>query len=80
MSAVVCGIHPSVNAAARKKAKQMAVSTTSLYNKLQGVEMEVSQGLLRETSRQLKQLISPMGDKPVSMVPGYELRIADGSC
>ena len=60
MSTVVCGIHPSVNAAYRKKAKQLAVSTTSLYNKLQGVEIEVSQGLLRETSRQLKQLISPL--------------------
>ena len=80
MSTVVCSIHPSVNAAYRKKAKQLAVSTTSLYNKLQGVEIEVSQGLLRETSSQLKQLISPMGDFPVSMLPGYEIRIADGSC
>ena len=80
MSTVVCGIHPSVNAAYRKKAKQLAVSTTSLYNKLQGVEIEVSQGLLTETSRQLKQLISPMGNSPTSMIPGYEVRIADGSC
>ena len=80
MSTVVCGIHPSVNAAYRKKAKQLAVSTTALYNKLQGVEIEVSQGLLKETSRQLKQLISPMGDEPVSMLPGYSMRIVDGTC
>ena len=68
MSTVVCGIHPSVNAGYRKKAKQLAVSTTALYNKLQGVEIELSQGLLAETATQLKQLISQMGDSPVSMV------------
>jgi hypothetical protein len=80
MSTVVCGIHPSVNAAYRKKAEQLAVSTTALYNKLQGVEIEVCQGLLTETSTQLQELIVEMGDFPISILPGYQIRIVDGSC
>lgn len=80
MSTVVCGIYPSVNAAYRKKAEQLAVSTTALYNKLQGVEIEVCQGLLTETATQLQELILEMGDSPVSILPGYQIRIVDGSC
>lgn len=80
MSTVVCGIYPSVNAAYRKKAEQLTISTTALYNKLQGVEIEVCEGLLRETSTQLQELISGMGDCPVSILPGYQIRIVDGSC
>jgi hypothetical protein len=80
MSTVVCGIHPSVNAAYRAKAENLTVFTTALYNKLQGIEIEVSQGLLAETAQQLEDLCSQMGDSPESMLPGYDIRIADGSC
>ena len=49
MSLVVCGIHPSVNAAYQAKAVKLNVSRTSLYNKLNGVETAVSEALLRDT-------------------------------
>lgn len=80
MSTVVCGVYPSVNAAYRAKAETLTVSTTALYNKLQGVEIKVSQGLLAETAKQLQDLCSQMGDAGESMLPGYEIRIVDGSC
>ena len=50
MSLVVCGIYPSVHAAYQKKAVEVNVSATALYNKLQRVELPVSQALVHERS------------------------------
>ena len=60
LSLVVCGIHPSVNAAYKAKAEELNVTRGALYQKLNGVETEVSAALLRETSRELEQLIQQM--------------------
>lgn len=48
MSLVVCGIYLSVNAAYRKKAEQLNVSRTAVYDKLNGVEPNVSAAIVRE--------------------------------
>ena len=53
MSLVVCGIRPSVNAAYRAKAQEIGVSRTALYDKLNGIEPEVSIAQLCSTLRQL---------------------------
>ena len=45
VSMVVCGIHPSVNAAYKAKAEAMNVSRSALYQKLNGVETDVSAAL-----------------------------------
>jgi hypothetical protein len=50
MSLVVCGMYPSVHAAYQKKAVEVSVSTTALYNKLQRIELPVSRALLHETA------------------------------
>jgi hypothetical protein len=57
MSLVVCGIHPSVHAAYRARAANLSVSTTALYNKLSGVELSVSEALVRETGQDLAELV-----------------------
>lgn len=44
MSLVVCGIQKSVHAA-YTRAANLTISTTALYNKLQGIEPSVSQAL-----------------------------------
>lgn len=80
MSLVVCGIQPSVNAAYRAKASELSVSTTALYNKLQGIEPKVSQALIRETVPELRDLIKLMGVKQSFLLPGYRLKILDGTC
>ena len=46
LSLVVCGIHPSVNAAYKAKAEQLNVDRSAFYRKLNGVEIEVSAALL----------------------------------
>ena len=80
MSLVVCGIYPSVNAAYRAKANALSVSTTALYQKLQGIELSVSQALVRETAQSLHQLCQQFSVPPSPRLPGYELRIIDGTC
>jgi IS4 transposase len=80
MSLVVCGIQKSVHAAYKAKAVDLSVSTTALYNKLNGVEIGVSQALVRETAADLKQVIESIGGQQPSLCPGYELRIIDGNC
>lgn len=80
MSLVVCGIQKSVHAAYKARACDLIVSTTALYNKLCGVELGVSQALVRETARDLQLLIQTMGGEQPSPLPGYRLRIVDGTC
>lgn len=80
MSLVVCGIHPSVHAAYRARAADLSVSTTALYNKLCGVELGVSQALLRETAEDLVELVKLMGGEQASLLPGYCLKVVDGTC
>ena len=62
------------------KAAELTVSTTALYNKLQGIEPRVSQALLRETAQELKDLIKLMGGEQPNELPGYQVKILDGSC
>jgi Transposase DDE domain len=80
MSLVVCGIQKSVNAAYKAKAVDLSVSTTALYNKLNGIEIGVSQALVRETAQDLQQIIHNIGGEQPNPCPGYELRIVDGNC
>jgi hypothetical protein len=54
MSLVVCGIQKSVHAAYKAKAVELSVSTTALYKKLCGVELNVSRALVRETAQDLQ--------------------------
>ena len=81
MSLVVCGIHPSVHAAYQATAQSLSVSTTALYNKLQGIEPQVSQALVRETASDLKRLIKDhLTVQAPPRLEGYDVRIIDGTC
>ena len=79
LSLVVCGIHPSVNAAYKSKAKDLNVNRSALYHKLNGVETQVSAALLRESSAELSALIEQMGGQSTALLEGYETRILDGN-
>lgn len=80
MSLVVCGIQPSVNAVYRRQAKELNISRTALYDKLNGIEPEVSAALVRESSSQLGDCINEMGGALPDWVQGYQVRILDGNC
>ncbi len=81
MSLVVCGIQKSVHAAYRASAANKSVSTTALYKKLSGIELGVSQALVRSTKNELQALVTAMdGEQPPLLPTGYRLRILDGTC
>jgi len=79
MSLVVSGIHPSVNAAYKALEKQIGVSKPALYGKLNGLEPQISQALLRYSHQALSPVVKALGASEGQWLPGYRMRIADGN-
>lgn len=81
MSQVVCGIRPSVHAAYRAKQQQhqISVSLTALYEKLGGVEAQVSRALVRQTAAELAEVVRHLGGACAPLLAGYRVRILDGT-
>jgi IS4 transposase len=79
LSMVTCGIRPSVRAAYRAVPEDIAVSLTSVYNKLNGLETQLSAELLRAVFRQLEPVQRQLGGTLPELIPGYQTRILDGN-
>ena len=79
MSLVVSGVHPSVSAAYKALEKNMSVSRPALYGKLNGMELEISQALVRYSASNLQPVIAELEVPKAELLPGYDLRIADGN-
>lgn len=79
MSLVVMGTYPSVSAAYKGFEKVIGVSKVALYAKINGMEPNVAEGLVRHTSKQLLQVQSELTAAHVPILPGYEIRIIDGN-
>lgn len=79
MGQVVTSAFPSVRAAFLDKSFSISVSLTSLYNKLQGIETEVSAGLVGHAAGQLQPLLEQLGGTLPEPVPGYEMHVLDGN-
>jgi hypothetical protein len=77
---VVCKVRPSTKAAMDAVGKILNVSRTSVYNKLIGIETQVSAAIVALSAMRLAPIIDEMGPLPPSILPGYEVRIVDGSC
>ncbi|QDS94131.1 Transposase DDE domain protein [Roseimaritima multifibrata] len=80
MACVALKIKPSVNAAYRRHKENIEVSIASVYNKLQGIELQVSRALVSETAAELSQLWDHLeGPKSLPVFNGYATRIMDGN-
>jgi IS4 transposase len=80
MSKVVCGSHPSVHAAYQASKEDICVSITSLYNKLNGIETNISAELVRYAAKQVEPIIKKLGGTMRSPLPGMRLKLLDGNC
>ncbi len=58
MSLVVSGVHPSVSAAYKALEKMLGVSRPALYGKLNGMELGISQALVRYSVSNLQPVIA----------------------
>jgi hypothetical protein len=79
MNTVTCGIRPSIHAAYQAKASQMNVSVTSVYNKLNAMEPNVSAELVRNTGASMEAIIRHLNGSLPDWLPGYRLQILDGN-
>lgn len=73
MALVVTTIRPSVNAAYVAESERFSVSVQSVYNKLSGIEPEVSEALVRQTADDLREVLAALAALP----PG---RCRDSTC
>ena len=80
MSQVVCGIRPSVNASYQAMEDKIPTSIASVYNKLQGVEVETSAGLVRFAAAEAEAIITQLGGTRPPLLPGLRMKILDGNC
>jgi len=79
MNEVACGIRPSIHAVYQAKAATMNVSVTSVYNKLNGMESNVSAELVRETGASMEAIVRHLKGNLPDWLPGYRLKILDGN-
>ena len=79
MGVVVGKVAPSVHAAYQAVAETLPVSLTSVYNKLNSMEPEITSALVNHTAERLAPLVEAMGGQMPALLPGYRVRILDGN-
>jgi hypothetical protein len=79
LTLVVLRIHKSVHAVYAAKAVEVSTSVNALYDKLNGVEPAVSEGLLQTIAQRQTAVLEQLPAQPVELLPGYTVRIADGN-
>jgi hypothetical protein len=71
MSVVVSRIQPTVNAAFQAVLGTLPVSLTALYDKLNGVETQVTSALVKHVAGRLAPVVAAMGGRLPDLVPHY---------
>lgn len=79
MASVVCRIRPSVNAAYRADAEEIGVTVKAVYDKLRGIEPDVSRAMVRETARHMATIVDKTKGNLAPLLPGYRVKIVDGN-
>ena len=79
MGLVVCKVQPAVSAAYRAVRDTLPVSLTALYDKINGIEGNVTAALVRHTGERLGAVVDSMGAHYPALLPGYRIKIIDGN-
>jgi IS4 transposase len=79
MSLAVCNIRPSLHAAYQAHKEEIKLSAKSVYNKVNGVETQVSAALVRETAVKFGAIVDAMPLEHESLIPGYVVKLIDGN-
>jgi hypothetical protein len=79
MSLVVCRIKPTINAAYTARRAAVGVSVKAVYDKLDRIEVPISEALVGTTARRLEPVIEAMRGARAPLLPGYRVRILDGN-
>lgn len=80
MSLVVTKTFPSINAAYQSQKVDIGVSITSVYNKLNGLETSVSAALVKDTAKEMSEMIHALNGECAPLLPGFRVKMLDGNC
>jgi hypothetical protein len=69
----------SVNDAYKVKKEQFTVSVTAVYDKLNGVETEVSRQMVRQTAMRMADVVKRLAPRRAPLLRGYCTKIIDGN-
>ena len=79
MGQVVLGIQPSVHAAYQAQAEELGVSDQAVYDKLNHVELCVSAEMVRDSARQVAEVVGALQATLPPWLEGYHTKILDGN-
>jgi len=79
LALVTTGSRKSVNHAYQAKKQQFTVSVTAVYDKLNGVETEVSRQLVRQTALRMADVVKRLAPRQAPLLSGYRVKIIDGN-
>ena len=79
LAVVATGSRKSVNDAYRARKEQFTVSVTSVYNKLNGVETEVSRQMVRQTALRMAEVVKRLSPRRPPLLRGWRVKIIDGN-
>lgn len=79
LAMVATGMRKSVNEAYLAKKEQFTVSVASIYNKLNGVETEVSRQMTVQTGKRMAEVVQRLQPRRRPLLCGYRTKIIDGN-
>lgn len=79
LALVATGARKSVNDAYKAKKEQFTVSVTAVYDKLNGVETEVSRQVVRQTAMRMADVVKRLAPRRAPLLRGYRTKIVDGN-
>ena len=79
MTQVVCSIRQSMGAVYKEMADELGVSKQSVYGKLNRLEPNVSQALVRYSAREMTTIIEQVRGQLPALLPKYRVKILDGN-
>jgi hypothetical protein len=80
MNLVVCRIQPSIHAAYQDNKEEIETSITSVYDKLNGIDTQTSQALVRDTAEQMGEAVHGLNGACTPWLAGYRVKVLDGNC
>jgi hypothetical protein len=79
LALVATGSRKSVNDAYKARKEQFSVSVTAVYDKLNGVETEVSRQMVRQTALGMAEVVKRLAPRRAPLLRGYRTKIVDGN-
>jgi IS4 transposase len=79
LAVVATGGRRSVNDAYLARKEEFTVSVTSVYNKLNRMETEVSRQMVRQTAMRMAAVVAQLAPRRQPMLAGYRTKILDGN-